>query len=270
MKRNVTVITLLLLILSTLSGCGHQHVWKEATCTEPNTCTECGETEGSPIGHTWTAATCTSPKTCNVCGETEGTALAHTWSEATCTTPKTCSVCRKTEGSALGHTWIEATCTIPKTCSVCGETEGGLGEHQLDSKGYCAICLKQIGEAITLSNYSKYFSVKISKNGVESAENNKYYYNVKIDTEPKRDIEFHDVWIEITWYHSSINKLTYPDGHTEDAFRDATTRSNLDDSGDCTDEKQIYLGNYPNAQWSTNTRVFDRWEITDIGGYVIK
>ena len=246
MKKNVTVITLLLLIIGMLSGCGHQHVWKEATCTEPKTCTECGETEGSPLGHTWTAATCTAPKTCNVCGETEGIALAHTW--------------------------IEATCTTPKTCNVCGETEGGLGEHQLDSKGYCTVCHKQIGEAITLSNYSKFFSVKTSMNGVERvpAESNIYYYNVKIDTEPKREVEFHDVWVEITWYHSSINKLTYPDGSKKDAFSDAKTRSNLDDFGDCTDEKQIYLGNYLNAQWSTNTRVFDSCKVTNVGGYVIK
>lgn len=30
-----------------------KHTWKEATCTEPDTCTVCGETKGDPKGHTW-------------------------------------------------------------------------------------------------------------------------------------------------------------------------------------------------------------------------
>ena len=32
-----------------LTGCGHEHTWSEATCTEPKTCSECGETEGEPL-----------------------------------------------------------------------------------------------------------------------------------------------------------------------------------------------------------------------------
>lgn len=68
-----------------LSSCGHTHTWVDATCTAPKTCSECGETEGDPLGHTWVDATCTEPKTCSVCGETEGDALGHnveTWETA--------------------------------------------------------------------------------------------------------------------------------------------------------------------------------------------
>ncbi|MCM1047208.1 MAG: hypothetical protein NC433_02135 [Clostridiales bacterium] len=56
---------------STEAECGHE--WAEATCTEPKTCSKCGETEGQALGHTWMEATFAAPKTCSVCGETEGT-----------------------------------------------------------------------------------------------------------------------------------------------------------------------------------------------------
>ena len=123
MKKRIFFL-LALMMLVFLSGCGHEHQWTDATCTEPKTCSTCGETEGEPLGHTWTDATCTEPKTCSVCGETEGEPLGHTWTDATCTEPKICSVCGETEGEPLGHTWTDATCTEPKTCSVCGEIEG--------------------------------------------------------------------------------------------------------------------------------------------------
>ncbi len=138
-----------------MSGCSHEHVWVEATCTEPKTCSECGETEGEALGHTWAEATCTEPKTCTVCGETDGDALGHTWIAATCTEPKTCSVCGQIEGEALGHTWNEATCTEPQTCSVCGVTEGEALGHTItewtvskeatcseegEETGICSVC----------------------------------------------------------------------------------------------------------------------------------
>ena len=59
--------------------CAKGHTWKEATCTEPATCTVCGITTGSAKGHTWKEATCTEPATCTVCGITSGSANGHTW-----------------------------------------------------------------------------------------------------------------------------------------------------------------------------------------------
>lgn len=136
MKKNlVTLMVSGAIIMSLLTGCGHEHTWTEATCTEPKTCSECGETEGEPLGHTWVEATCAEPKHCSVCGETEGETLEHTWVEATCAEPKHCSVCGKTEGETLEHTWIEANYQQPATCEVCGETEGEPLQADYEKKG---------------------------------------------------------------------------------------------------------------------------------------
>ncbi|MGM9586364.1 MAG: hypothetical protein ACI3VA_02600 [Candidatus Limivicinus sp.] len=76
MKKGLTLL-LLVLSLVLISGCGCEHEWVDATCTEPKTCSLCGNTEGKPLGHTWEEATCAEPKTCSLCGETEGEALGH-------------------------------------------------------------------------------------------------------------------------------------------------------------------------------------------------
>ena len=107
------------------------HTYADATCTEPKTCTVCGETDGSAFGHDWTDATCTEPKTCTVCGETDGSALGHNYTDATCTEPKTCATCGTTDGTAIGHNWKAATCTEPKTCTACGTTDGSAPGHNL-------------------------------------------------------------------------------------------------------------------------------------------
>ena len=152
MKKFIAALLVLGMIV-VLCSCVHKHVWKDATCTEPKTCTECGEKEGEALGHTWKDATCTEPKTCTVCAETEGEALGHIWQDATCTEPKTCTVCGATEGEALGHTWQDATCTEPKTCTVCGETEGeALGHTWKDATctepKTCTVCGETEGEAL--------------------------------------------------------------------------------------------------------------------------
>ena len=54
--------------------------------------------------HVWSDATCTAPKTCSVCGATEGEAAGHTPGEAaTCTTAQTCTVCGTELVAKLGH-----------------------------------------------------------------------------------------------------------------------------------------------------------------------
>ena len=52
-----------------------EHVWAEATCFTPKTCSECGETEGDRLPHEFTEATYQSPATCKVCGTTDGEML---------------------------------------------------------------------------------------------------------------------------------------------------------------------------------------------------
>lgn len=130
-----------------LTGCGHEHTWIEATCTEPKTCSECGETEGEALGHTWAEATCAEPKTCSICGETEGKTLAHTWVEATCAEPKHCSVCGETEGKTLEHTLTEANYQQAATCEVCGESVGE--PLQADFEKYGLVCNAKVDTPIT-------------------------------------------------------------------------------------------------------------------------
>ncbi len=117
-KKTISICLALILLLS-LSACGHEHQWAEATCTTPKTCTGCNETEGEALGHSWADASCTAPKTCAACGATEGEALEHTWIPANHQQPQTCSVCNTTEGEAL-ITYFE---------------EHGLDERVLDISG---------------------------------------------------------------------------------------------------------------------------------------
>lgn len=149
------LFSLTLIIIAVGCKTIHEHVWSEATCTTPKTCSECGATEGESLGHDWFEATCVAPKTCTRCGATEGESLGHDWQEATCTERATCKRCGETYGDplghntpdldcthdgtctrcgavlpALGHDWKEATCEEPRTCSRCGVTEGKALGHQ--------------------------------------------------------------------------------------------------------------------------------------------
>ena len=155
--------TLLLLII--LSGCECNHEWTEATCSAPQRCKKCGETQGDALGHSWIDATCTKASYCERCGLRTGEPLGHTPDEwivdtpATCTEKGeqhgTCSVCGETvteEIAALnpdGHTpseWVTtkaATCTEKgerqTTCSVCNQIAAkeeipALGHNFIDDK----------------------------------------------------------------------------------------------------------------------------------------
>ncbi len=124
-----------------------QHVWRDATCISPKTCTitSCTATEGVANGHSWAPATCDTPKTCNVCTVTDGKALGHKWVAADCTTAATCSACKVTHGAALGHNWLAADCLLPKTCKVCAVTEGTALGHEWSeancaTQSYCKRC----------------------------------------------------------------------------------------------------------------------------------
>lgn len=111
MKKRLLLTTLMILSISCLAACSHEHKFGDATCTEASKCSECDETEGEALGHTWEEATCDKAKTCKVCGTTEGEALGHTWKEATCDKAKTCKTCNASEGNALGHTVDVGVCT---------------------------------------------------------------------------------------------------------------------------------------------------------------
>ena len=103
MKKAILLSAFALSLL--LSGCCLQHEWVPATCTQPQTCAKCGETQGNALGHSWADATCTQPQTCTVCGETQGDALGHSVSDWSVVTEASCSA----EGAEEG------------VCTVCGE-----------------------------------------------------------------------------------------------------------------------------------------------------
>ena len=135
MKKNMCFLIAGLMLCTLLVACGHQHTWLDATCRMPKTCSECGDTEGTPVDHRWSNATCQTPRTCTECGDTEGAPVDHRWSNATCQMPRTCSECGATEGVAAEHKWDDATCQTPKTCTECGITEGTALTHIYDEWG---------------------------------------------------------------------------------------------------------------------------------------
>lgn len=50
--HRIIALSLWAILLMGLYGCGCKHEWQDATCTEPKTCSKCGETEGEALGHT--------------------------------------------------------------------------------------------------------------------------------------------------------------------------------------------------------------------------
>ena len=144
MKRKAIVLLLASLLLLTLTACGCEHTWEDATCLEPAVCKECGETQGEPAGHIWQEATCDAPKTCTSCGITEGDKTEHQWLEATCQAPKTCELCNATEGELAEHNW-SAICRAE--CTVCGvdnpESNGHTWNIISDMRKWCTYCQKE-------------------------------------------------------------------------------------------------------------------------------
>ena len=125
MKKIISAIMVLCMLVC-LSACGEcEHEWTYATCKEPKICTLCGETEGTVAEHKWKEATCHFPKTCTVCKITDGEKVAeHNWIPADCENPERCTICGDIKGMALGHKWKDATYDAPQTCEVCFSTIG--------------------------------------------------------------------------------------------------------------------------------------------------
>ncbi len=80
------------------------HNWKDATCTEPKTCTLCGQKQGEALGHNGGTSTCKSKAVCATCGEEYGELAAHKPSGvATETEASVCTVCGFVIAPATGH-----------------------------------------------------------------------------------------------------------------------------------------------------------------------
>ena len=96
---------------------GIEHAWKEATCTEPATCTKCGITDGTANGHSWKDANCTNPQTCSVCKLTQGEPTDH------CFVPNgehllTCSACAFSLGRNFDNIQLDTVYIIENYAEV--------------------------------------------------------------------------------------------------------------------------------------------------------
>ena len=136
--KHCSVCDKILVEQTSVSATGHTP-GAGATCTEPQTCTVCGDALVSANGHTPGAApTCTMSQICAVCHEEIAPALGHTVVKdegvaPTCTKPgKTtgthCAVCHEILEAqetiaALGHTEVTDEAVAP-TCTTTGLTEG--------------------------------------------------------------------------------------------------------------------------------------------------
>ena len=84
------------------------------------------------------AATCTNPQTCTGCGEVLNAATGHTaGAAATCTTAQTCTVCGAELNAALGHNVVGGECT---RCDYTEEVAEGCTDCWVDPCICCAYC----------------------------------------------------------------------------------------------------------------------------------
>ncbi len=123
MKRFVSVCIFTSLISCFLTGCFHQHDWRDASCFSPKTCIDCGVTEGEPLEHAWNEADCENPMICIRCGKTEGDKLGHNYNPATCVSPMKCNNCGDTVGEKSEHDWTNGSKDSPRICNYCNVME---------------------------------------------------------------------------------------------------------------------------------------------------
>ncbi len=190
----------------------------EATCTDPQVCTECGFEIAPAKGHSpedapEKEATCTEDgltgKTvCTVCNETLEEqvipAKGHTpGDEATCTTAQVCTVCNAELAPAKGHTpGDEATCTTAQVCTVCdaelapakGHTPGD--EATCTAAQVCTACDTELASAKghTYGDWEVVKEATTKEEGVQAKTCTACGHQI---TESIPKIESNDAWVWI-------------------------------------------------------------------------
>ncbi len=249
-----------------LAGCGHEHTWVDATCTEPKTCSECGEVEGEVLEHTWVEATCAEPKHCSACGETEGEPLEHTWVEATCAEPKHCSACGETEGEALEHILTEANYQQAATCEVCGESVGE--PLQADFEKFGLECNAELDTAypfvipcydtteyttagkITFSDY-EVFESDDTHDALEGYEWRAITRTIIFDDENAYNYGYSGFALLSEDYYKCSDS-------TDDTYNENTLNYNGTDYNDCKTESEVLQDGWNDDIFTRQIRVFFR------------
>ena len=142
MKKALTLIlTICILMLALgLVACEKpcEHTYDNACDTKCNECEEERE-----ITHSFKDATCTEPKTCTVCSLTEGEPNGHTPSadDGDCTTPVSCSICQATVVEARAeHEALEddGNCMTAIYCKHCEQIAIEATQEHKSSEEYIA------------------------------------------------------------------------------------------------------------------------------------
>ncbi|MCL2060524.1 MAG: hypothetical protein FWH01_15985 [Oscillospiraceae bacterium] len=113
----------------------HVHDLGDATCLEPQTCKECGETVGVPLLHEWVDADCLTPMTCGSCGGTEGEPLPHDWREANYQEPQECLDCGEVEGEPLPAVFLSHGFTLSELGIAHPYITGTYADTSVPTKG---------------------------------------------------------------------------------------------------------------------------------------
>lgn len=153
--KKIFVLIAVCFVFFNFVSCGCKHEWKEATCTEPKTCSICGKTKGNVAPHvkergeTIVDATCDTEGKfiyrCKFCGIeiVEGIIepYGHSYSEWKTVKGPTCSEDGKKE----------------RICSKCGKIEEGIIEksHNYNENNVCVLCNEYAPVYLSLSSSEK-------------------------------------------------------------------------------------------------------------------
>ena len=157
MKKIITIFLICCLVFAltfSLSSCGDNN--KETQDTESNKTIDSTNSNDktnkeTDCAHVWKDATCLTPKTCTVCKATEGEALGHDIEEddGNCLTPIVCPTCNAVltagKNEHIAHA-DDSDCTTPVLCTVCNsvvtaaKTHDFSGEWQKSDDGHNHVC----------------------------------------------------------------------------------------------------------------------------------
>lgn len=137
------------------TACAHE--WAEATCTQPETCTLCGETKGTPLGHDVQNWATTKEATCSEEGMREGVCArcGETICERVAVIAHTPGDWEITKESTVNSSGTITAGTEEQKCTVCGKT--------LDTRDYkIEVTTSQLNALRKAASYLNYTAFSYS------------------------------------------------------------------------------------------------------------